>query len=414
MDFIDQLAANISVFSAAVEMNSAILDKKGAAIISFGEDYRFCSMLHAYAGNQCDCSNVHCKGGLFAATLGDCYFYLCSAQLVHFSVAITEANRYIGSVLVGPILLSRMEQITMKEIMQRFRIAPEEKKALEESLEEIPLVEAQRTHYVGKLLFQIVCNLLSHDDLQITLERSRISRQQAEIGEFLQRIGDSGNPTEAQLKQERELAGCIFDNDINGAQQLLNSIIARIYFSTGNNVELAKIRMNELISVLARVVLQTSAASDDVYRIVTHFQRHSLDCPSLVELSQALADSLRFFIDLVRVAMTDKQSSVIKRSQQYIQTNLTERITVEDVARYVSLSPSYFSHLFKERTGVTFSAYVASCRIDQAKQPLRGSDISIAELAQNLGFENQQYFSRVFKKAVGVTPGRYRKEASFS
>lgn len=409
MAFIDQLSANISVFSSAIGVNAAILDDKGNVLQSFGEAYCFCRMFQAHTKDYCSCGSVHDKGGRFAATLGDCYFYLCSAQLVHFSVAITEANRYIGSVLVGPVLLSRMENVSVDTIMQRFNISGEEREAYISALAEIPLVEAVRAYYVGKLLFQLVYNLLSHEDRQVTLERILVSRQQAQIGEFLQRIGDTGNPTEAQLKQERELMERIIDGDLDGTQQLLNNIIARIYFSAGNNVDLIKIRMNELIGVLSRVVLQTSASAEDVYRIVSHFQQRCLDYTDLVELSHALSDALRVFTDLVRAGMENRQNHVIQRSRQYIDDNFQERIRVEEVAGHVSLSPSYFSHLFKERTGITFSSYVKGRRMEEAKKQLRESDISLAELAQQLGYDSQQYFSRVFKKEVGVTPGRYRK-----
>ena len=85
MNFIDQLSANISLFSSAVGMNTAILDEKGTVVNRFGDEYRFCSLYHAYNGEHCTCKSEHCRGGLFSSTLGDCYFYLCPAKLVHFS-----------------------------------------------------------------------------------------------------------------------------------------------------------------------------------------------------------------------------------------------------------------------------------------------------------------------------------------
>ena len=411
MNFIDQLSANISLFSSAVGMNTAILDEKGTVVNRFGDEYRFCSLYHAYNGEHCTCKSEHCRGGLFSSTLGDCYFYLCPAKLVHFSVAITKDNRYVGSVLTGPIVLPRMERVSIDELTRRMDIGEEAREELEAALEDIPLVEPVRAYYVGKLLFQLVCSLLSQEDQQITLERRQISRQQSEIGEFLQRIGNSGNLTEVQLKQEKELSELIFNGNISGAQQLLNSIIARIYFSTGNNVDLVKIRMNELIGVLSRVVLQTNADPNDVYNIVTDFQERSLGFPGLVELSRAMSQTLGLFIDLVRHSLEDKKNTVVRYSKKYIEDNLSERLSIVSVAQHVSLSPSYFSHLFKERTGMTVSAYVNTCRIEQAKHLLRESDISLAEIAQRLGFENQQYFSRVFKKALGIPPGRFRREA---
>ncbi len=410
MNFIDQLSANMSVFSAATGLNVAILDSAGQTVVSFGDAYRFCRMFQAHTGAYCSCNSVHSKGGQFAATLGECYFYLCSAQLVHFSVAITEDNRYIGSVLVGPVLLSGMENVSVDMIMQRYNIPGGEREAYISALAEIPLIiEADRAYYIGKLLFQLVYNLLSHEDRQITLERRLVNQQQARIGECLQRLVDAGNPTQTQLRQEKELVERIAEGDLEGTQELLNNIIAHIYFSAGNNVELIKIRMNELMGVLSRVLLQTTDSPDTVYEIVGRFQRCCLGVTDLVELSHALADSLRVFIDLVRAEMANQRGNAIRKSRQYIEHNFAEALTVEQVAAHVSLSPSYFSHLFKDYTGMTFSAYLMDCRMDMAKKLLKKGGLSLAEIAQQLGYENQQYFSRVFKKKVGVTPGQYRK-----
>jgi AraC-like DNA-binding protein len=75
----------------------------------------------------------------------------------------------------------------------------------------------------------------------------------------------------------------------------------------------------------------------------------------------------------------------------------------------VGLNPTYFSTLFKKEMGVTFSNYILNVKIDHAKRLLKNTNMSLISIAIELGFDNQSYFSNVFKKATNMTPKQYRQ-----
>ena len=85
---------------------------------------------------------------------------------------------------------------------------------------------------------------------------------------------------------------------------------------------------------------------------------------------------------------------------------------VEDLARRVYLSPSYFGKVFKEETGETFVSFLNRVRIERSKELLQRKHIRLSDIAQMVGFEEQSYFCRVFKKLVGVTPTHYRESGT--
>lgn len=93
----------------------------------------------------------------------------------------------------------------------------------------------------------------------------------------------------------------------------------------------------------------------------------------------------------------------------YIYQNLDRDLTLAELAKLVQISPSYFSILFKQTTGITPHQYVIQCRIEHAKQLLRQNNMAIADIALRLGFSHQSHLSRHFKKLVGVTPKQFRK-----
>lgn len=104
-------------------------------------------------------------------------------------------------------------------------------------------------------------------------------------------------------------------------------------------------------------------------------------------------------------------AALIDNACRYIQTHLHEAFSRDDVANYVCLAPSYFSHLFKEQTGKTFINYVSEQRIRSAKKMLV-TPISVQEIALRLGFADREYFTDFFSRYTGLSPSEYRRRAA--
>jgi AraC family transcriptional regulator len=94
---------------------------------------------------------------------------------------------------------------------------------------------------------------------------------------------------------------------------------------------------------------------------------------------------------------------------EYIHRHLAADLTLRDLAAVAHLSPYHFARLFKISTGLPPRQYVIACRVEWAKQLLRGGDdLTLAQVAARAGFSDQSQFSRHFKRHVGVTPKRFR------
>lgn len=101
---------------------------------------------------------------------------------------------------------------------------------------------------------------------------------------------------------------------------------------------------------------------------------------------------------------------VIRDAILYTQQNYTQDITLARVAQNASMSTAYFSTLFHNETGSSFVDYLNHVRIERAKELLTDSSIRIYEIADRVGYQSSNYFNRVFKKLVGVTPVEYRNQ----
>ncbi|GIQ63203.1 hypothetical protein PACILC2_17710 [Paenibacillus cisolokensis] len=103
-------------------------------------------------------------------------------------------------------------------------------------------------------------------------------------------------------------------------------------------------------------------------------------------------------------------SPVVRRARQYLRDHYDDpQLSLESVAKAVGVSSVYLSRLFKQELGTTFVALLTQIRISKAIQLLGSTNRSIADIAEAVGYESQHYFSTAFKKAVGVSPNRYRK-----
>ena len=106
----------------------------------------------------------------------------------------------------------------------------------------------------------------------------------------------------------------------------------------------------------------------------------------------------------------ERSTDTIKIAKEYIGDNFARDISLDDVSRVVNISPYYFSKLFKEATGENFIEYLTNIRIEKAKELLTGSDLSMKEICSMCGYQDPNYFSRTFKKNVGLTPTEYKEK----
>lgn len=99
-----------------------------------------------------------------------------------------------------------------------------------------------------------------------------------------------------------------------------------------------------------------------------------------------------------------------RKALVFIRDNYTDGITVADVARAIGYSVSYFGYVFKKNHGSSASRYIADLQLAKAAELLRGTDFSISDIAEKVGFGDANYFSTAFRTRYGVSPRTYRKQ----
>ncbi|MEN6316999.1 MAG: AraC family transcriptional regulator [Clostridiaceae bacterium] len=196
-----------------------------------------------------------------------------------------------------------------------------------------------------------------------------------------------------------------FENKIDGEysevplEDFLNFVSSR---ETGPFITLKVSQKNEIIVLLNRILKERESVEPG-----SEFLNYLLVMELFVLLSRALKMEWENSIK----TKSPKLKELIGIAINFIHTNFERDISLGDIAKFVFLSPSYFTRAFKEETGMSPINYVLKVRIERAKELLIDTGFKISDIALSVGFSNQQRFNEMFKKFTHLTPLQYRKKS---
>jgi AraC-like DNA-binding protein/ligand-binding sensor protein len=129
---------------------------------------------------------------------------------------------------------------------------------------------------------------------------------------------------------------------------------------------------------------------------------------SILRLLGIFGEHLSSLSNQLMVRESGVELPAVVRARQFIATNLTEPLSLGQVARAVGMSSFYFCKIFKKTTGLTFTNYVARLRVEKVKQLLLQPHARVSEAAFEAGFQSLSQFNRVFRQVTGTAPSDYR------
>ena len=133
-------------------------------------------------------------------------------------------------------------------------------------------------------------------------------------------------------------------------------------------------------------------------------------CSNADELHTLLEESARSIVSKVNNYNNKSIKLILRKAVEYLQTHYHEPITLNEVAEHTFVSTYYISRMFKKEMGKNFVDYLNELRIEKAKELLKDVRYKTYEVAEKVGIPDAHYFSRLFKKYVGMTPTEYREQ----
>jgi len=209
--------------------------------------------------------------------------------------------------------------------------------------------------------------------------------------------------------QDENLVMSIRVCNANGLEDWLTSFLSSLKDQGLTQHETKTLSLQQMIAATHVMVemhpqlqLDELLSGEDIELV---FKAHTID-----ELAQLLRGFLFKLLALTQSLRKSGKNVVVEKIKEYILGNYGSNITLETIAAEVFLSPVYLSFLFKQVESTNITDYIAHVRIEQAKSLLTTTNGKTYEIANLVGYQDDKYFSRIFKKRVGMTPSEYRSQ----
>ena len=415
MDKKNELSSVIDSFSKSVKCGVMRIEtgKKDSAVQCVNSCNCKCEIIKNSPKIQQDdyCLNVHIYAGEQSERFGGKYIYFCPAGFV-FTVCPVIFNENSLYLAAGPISPVNSEDFDAEELIDALNLRMSLSETVE-AIKSVPVISSDLITHISNLLY-ICSRHLSDNEITEVVKNSEIYEQQKQIGEYIQNvkaalIKESQSYISYPYDKEKQLSYAIISNDLANSRKYLNEILGHIFFSSANNLDVIKVRAMELSVMISRAALDGGADPSKIFDINIKFLSEFFNYRTIEEVCWALTDILRKFTKETFEFSNVKHVDLISKAVSYIKTNYMRKLTLNEVAAYVFLSPSYFSKIFKEEMKYYFNDYLNYVRVEKSKALLLTERISLVDIAANIGFYDQSYFNKVFKKITGVTPKKFRQ-----
>lgn len=385
-----------------------LIDSGGALLMSFGRSTGYCARLKQHVFDRQECFRLHMKAGQYAQAIGEAYIFACHANLNHIAFPLIGRGELLGSIIIGPFLMDTPDSTLVLELVNRYHIPVELSLELYDELSGLVVLPPARVNQLKRLVDHLFSPLLPGEQALLLQTRQKMY-QQARLNETIQRYKEQEPDPAIRFfyDRERALLKKVRFGSAAEVKALLNELIGYVLFSEGRNVEKVRTRAVELTILLSRVAMDCSADPENIYRMNGKFLAALYQEQDLEELCMALQEVLEGFMQAI-FRERDKGNAHIRRALGYMAENYGRRLELKEVAGFTGLSPSYFSALFRDTVGVTFREYLNRIRVEESKQLLLSTDFSLADIAVAMGFPDQSYYCKMFRKITGMTPGKYR------
>ena len=213
-------------------------------------------------------------------------------------------------------------------------------------------------------------------------------------------------------REKQELMQAVREEDYAKAKESLCRLLTISLLQYYEAFEPLKLAVSELFHALFDAAANEEGV--DLKKLIELKYKYVLEWADLKDQEALCFWTVKAFretMELLHERKRERGAGLLKNILGFIEMHFAENLTVDRMAREVCLSPSRLIHRMKTQYGLTLSDCIARTRMDKAKALLRETDMSICEIAHEVGYEDQGYFTRVFKKCLNKTPGRYRESS---
>ncbi len=338
------------------------------------------------------------------------YFISTQYMETFFIINLKSGNEFVGLLIVGPTITAEMDAEVVNALLKESEIHLSKKAELLSYYQSLPVADYKKLIGASILLYYLIYGIKL--DSAVIVERNSLMEK---INKKIE------NTLNTELAKKRQYS--IFHHTPAYEKYILQ------YVKEGNTEKLLAhlnnpadgesgiLSKNPLRSqknlficstaLIARAAIEGGLSSELSLTISDSYIQQVEELNEICEVNSLYYKMCCEYTERVRRISEHHYSETIINCQNYIFKHIYEIITLPQLAKFSTMSCNYLSELFKKETGISISEYIQKEKVSEAKKLLLSGN-SIMDVCIHLNFNDQSYFTKIFKKFTGQTPKQYR------
>jgi AraC-like DNA-binding protein/ligand-binding sensor protein len=335
-----------------------------------------CKSKNGETAGKMSCYSVHKDAVNKARLLGGSYVYMCPEGYVFWTSPFYSGERFAGALFSGGIQGLQKNSAKVKALAQMMLICADQISGLSFNQKNIPIL------------------------VKWPEPKTILPSEEAKINPML-------------MDMERMLLASLRRGDNVHANQILCELLDVQYKELNGNFKVFRLKALEWAVLLSRATINSENINDDTLLETNNcYLKRIEESTNFKEIKEILFCFTEQMSERIFSFHGVRHFSAIRKAERYIWENYTKKIGLQEIANAAGLSASYFSSIFKEEMGENLSNYLNRLRIEKAAAMLISTNMPISRIAADCGFEDQSWFSKIFKNNTGFTPGKYREQGN--
>ena len=357
------------------------------------------------------CRKMHINAIRESHRFGGSYTYACELGFLFWTSPIYIDENFAGALMGSGFLgtdsgetYTRMRRICGDSVSEA---------ELKRLLSRFPRGEGRKVKAMSELLL-ICAQSLSIGSEGCHSAMRRRAEQQADLSAKIEELKNlhpcDGPRPDYPLDKERRLIEVLRRGDTESGRQILNEILAVLFLANPDQFKHIQYRAMELAVLLSRMDMGPGFTAPAIIIANNQYIKMIQEANSIEELTDILYQIVDNMAAQILSFRGIQHAAALKKAEHYILENFTRKISLEEIAKASGFSAPYFSTIFKEEMGENLSSYINRLRVEKAVHMLTETNFSLGRIAQSCGFEDQSWFSKIFKLYAGLSPGKYRNQ----
>jgi AraC-like DNA-binding protein/ligand-binding sensor protein len=368
-------------------------------------------------GGAFPCEGAHQKGIEESRRLGSSYIYMCPVGLVFWVSPLYSGGHYAGALMAGNVL-----GIEREKVLERVRSDCPDSEAVDRiksNLEAIPRRDYEEIKALAQMMLICAQQISASAGIPDAGPSGENAERQEAEAPAARPVAPEEQPPAIRLptaqpsSNERLLIAALRRGDGSAARKILEDIFDNLKAMCPGDLRFFRCRAIELVVLLSRSC-SAEKTSDPMLEENNLYLKKINDSVTIEELQSNLHRIVERMAGRIFSFHGLRHASALRRAERFIWKNYTRKVSLEEIATASGLSAPYFSTIFREEMGEHLSTHLNRLRVEKACTMLLETRATLNEISESCGFEDQSWFSKIFKSYTGYSPGKYREQGGMN